>query len=77
MPRILFLLAPLPAFAPVYIPTSSPVVVGLFATSDGNTLALFVNRDHDHAVNTSVYTASADGVESLVFVARDWEGGKE
>lgn len=53
--------APLPAFAPVYIPSSAPVVVGLFSTPDGNMLALFVNRDHDNAVSSSVYTASADG----------------
>ena len=35
--------------------------VGLFALDNGDMLALFVNRDHDNAVTTSVYTASADG----------------
>lgn len=53
--------APLPGFAPVYIPSTAPVVVGLFALDNGDMLALFVNRDHDNAVTTSVYTASADG----------------
>jgi len=53
--------APLPAFAPVYVPSTAPLVVGLFYNSDGSVYALLVNRDHDHVVNTSVVFASADG----------------